>query len=106
MSKDKDSFVTIKDTQKNVSNIAVVDQNNVSDMRITLDQLNVPDNIHFHNQTNEIIHTNLLQSTLNISRLETRVAKLEGQLKQKKVTNKACQVHVKSLESNIMVVRV
>ena len=73
-------------------------------MRIRMDQLNVPDKIHFHKQTNEIIYNDLLQSTLNISRLETRVSKLLGQLEQEKAENKAWQVQVKRLESDIMVV--
>ena len=50
-------------------------------MKIRYDQINVYYKIHLHLQTSEMIYTDLLQATLNVSNLQTRGAKLEGHLK-------------------------
>jgi hypothetical protein len=89
LSKDKKSLVIDKDIETNVLNIAVVDENKVLEMRIRMDQLNVLDQIDFHQKSNDIIYTDLLQLTLNISRIETKVSKLEGKIKKEKVVKKA-----------------
>jgi len=41
---------------------------------------------------------------LNIARLERKVKKFEGQLKQEKEANRAWYIQIKRIESNIMVV--
>jgi FtsZ-binding cell division protein ZapB len=104
LSQNKVSLVTVKDAERNTLNIAVTEENKVTEMKIKTDQINAPDKIHLHKQTSEMIYGDLLQSTLNIARLERKVTKLEGKLKQEKETNRAWHIQIKRIESYIMVV--
>lgn len=85
-------------------NIAMADESKVYKIKIKLDKLNMPDKINFHKQANDIIYVDLWESTLGISKLNKKLSKLEGKLKQEKATNKALKVHIKKLESDLLVV--
>jgi molecular chaperone DnaK (HSP70) len=67
-----------------------------------MDQINVPDKIHFHKKTSEVLYYDLLHSTLNTKKLQTRVEKLEEQLKKEKAMSKAWQTQVMKLEANLL----
>ena len=69
-----------------------------------MDQINVPNKIHFHKKTSEVLYANLLKSFLDNKRLESKDSKLEGQLKNKKAMNMGWQVQIKKLETYLMVV--
>ena len=60
-------------------------------MRLNLQKIPVPDKIHLHKQTGEVIYTDLMKATLKVSKLQTIVSNIEGQLKQEKVENKIHQ---------------
>lgn len=78
----KFSLISTRGHENNTINIAVADENKVSEVRIKLDKLNVRNKINFHKQANIIIYVDLLQSTLEISKLNTKLSKLERELKQ------------------------
>ena len=63
------SLVSVRDHKKNTLNLAIASRNRVAEMKINLDDIPIPDMIHLHKQTGDIIHTNLLNSTLKISKL-------------------------------------
>ena len=67
-----------------------------------MDQINVPEKIHFHKKTSEVLYFDLLQSTLNTKKLQTRVEKLEEQLKKEKAMSKAWKTQVKKLEEDLL----
>lgn len=89
ISQDRISLNSTRDHENNTLNIAVAHENKVCETKIKLDKLNVPDKIIFHKQANDIIYVDLMLSTLEILMLNTKVSKLEGQLKQEKATNRA-----------------
>ena len=66
----------------------------------------MPIKIKSHKQSSDIIYVDLLQLTLKNFKLESRVSKMEGQLKQEKEANKAWQAQIKRLETNLLVVGV
>ena len=69
-----------------------------------MDQINVPDKIHFHRKTLEVLYVDLLKYFLENKKLESKVSKLEKKLKKKKAMNKGWQVQIKKLEIDLMVV--
>ena len=91
------SLVTVKDHVKNKLNLVVTTQNRVTEMRLNLQKIPVPDKIHLHKQTREAIYTDLMKATLKFSKLQTTVSKIKGQLKQEKVENKIHQQHIKNI---------
>ena len=75
----------------------VVNDESVSNVEVRLDKINVPDNIQLHQQTGVVLYSDLLQSTLNIVKLQLVIEKLENQLKKEKVENKVNLVQIKKL---------
>ena len=67
-----------------------------------LENILVPDIIHFHKQTGEVVYSDLLKSTLKVSRLQSAKHKVENQLRQERVDNKAHQHQIKKLQGDIL----
>ena len=67
-----------------------------------MQKIPIPDKIHLHKHTREMIYTDLLKSTLKVSRLQATVGKLENQLKQEKIENKIYQQHIKKLQEYVV----
>ena len=67
-----------------------------------MDKIDVPEKINFHKQASEVLYSDLLKSYLNKSKLESRVAKLEEQVKREKVASKGWKVDVKKLEVDLV----
>ena len=63
------SLVSVRDHKKNTLNLSIAYKNKVVEMRINLDDIPVLDMIHLHKKIGDIIHTDFLKSTLNISKL-------------------------------------
>jgi hypothetical protein len=93
------SFVFIvKDKEKMTVNIAVADDDKVSEVKMHYENINAPDKVKFHINTSDMLYSDYLGLILNISRLKTHALKLEGQLRQEKASNRAWQTQVKRLE--------
>ena len=60
-------------------------------MKMNLEDIPIPDMIHLHNQTWDILFTGLLKSILGLENLHTLKIKIENQLRHKKVENRAHQ---------------
>ena len=96
-SPNKLSLLTIKELTKNVLNIAFIEEEKVAEMKLRMDQISVPDKIHFHRKTSEVLYHDLLQSILSNKNLETEITKLEEQLKKERAMGKSwCCTHNKS----------
>ena len=82
--------------------MAIASMNRVVEMIINLDGIPVWDMIHLHKHTGDIIHTNLLNSTLKLSKIQTNKSRVENQLMQEKVENRAHQAQIKKLQIDLL----
>ena len=98
----KVSMLTIKEPTQNVLNIALVEDDKVVEIKLRMDKISVPDKIHFHRQTSEVLYHDLLQSILSNKKLESEVTKLEQQLKKERAMGKSQKTQYKKLELDLM----
>ena len=66
-----------------------------------MQKIPVPDKIHLHKQTGEVIYTDIMKATLKFSKLQSIVSTIEGKLKQEKMENKVHQQRIKKLQGDI-----
>ena len=59
--------------------------------------------IHLHKQTGEVIYSDLLKTTLKVSRLQSDKSKVENQLRQERVENKSHQQQIKNLQGDLLI---
>ena len=67
-----------------------------------MNKIAIPDKINFYKKASQVLYSNLLKSYLNKSKLESRVAKLQEQVKREKVASKGWKVRVKKLEVDLV----
>ena len=96
------SLVSVTDHKHNTLNLAIDSRSKVAKMKINLDDSPVPDMIHLHKQTGVIIHTDLVKSILKISKLQTSKSRIENQLRQEKIENRAHQAQMKKLQTYLL----
>ena len=84
----RNSLLTIREADSNVLIIATENQEQVSQIRIQMDKIEIPNKINFHKQATEILYFDLLKSYLNKNKLEAKVVKLEEQIKREKAASK------------------
>ena len=96
------SLLTVKDPTINVLNFALIDEEKVTEVKIQMDKVNIPDKILFHNQTNEMLYYDLLCMSLNKNKLENKVDRLEKQLNKEKSMSRAWQTQVKTYENELI----
>ena len=60
--------------------------------------------IHFRKQVGEVIYSDLLKATLKVFRLQYAKIKVENQLRQERVENKAHQHQIKNLQGEFLTV--
>lgn len=54
------------------------DKSKVSQVKIQMDKISIPDEINFHKQASEILYSYLLKAYFNKIKLENKMLKLEG----------------------------
>ena len=74
-------LVIVSDHVQNTLNLAVATKNKVAEMRMNLEDIPVPDMIHIHKQTGEVIYSDFLKATLKVSILKSAKSKVENQLR-------------------------
>ena len=84
----KNSLVFTQDIERNTLKFVVVSDKKVSEMEVKLDKTSVPDKIQLHKQTRDVIYSDLLHATVNVTKPQSLVDKMEVQLKHEKVVNK------------------
>ena len=78
--------------------------NKVVEMRIKLKNIPTIDMIHLHRETCDIIYTDFLKETLQVSKLQSSKKRVEDLLRKEKVENKSYQTQIKKLQVELLVV--
>ena len=99
------SLLTIKEKYSSTLRIPINDKIEVSQVRIQIDKIGIPDKINSHKQASKLLYSYFLQSYLNKSKLENKVVKLEEQIMREKVAAKGWKVQVKKLEVDLVAQR-
>ena len=94
--------MAVRESEGNVFRIATTDATGVSQVKIQMDQVGIPDKMNFHKQASEILYSDLLKSYLSKIKLEERVSKMEEQIKREKETSKGWKTQAKKLESDLI----
>ena len=81
--------MVVRDHAKNSLNLIVTTGNKVAEMRMKLKNIPTTDMIHIHRETSDIIYTDLLKSTLQVSKLQSSKRKVEDLLRKEKLENKS-----------------
>ena len=95
----KAHLLLVKDVKKNTFNIALANNDKVFEFKVHYENIGAPDKVKFHRNVSDMLYANYLNLALKVARLTTHVLKLDGQLKQEKVSSKAWMTQVKRLES-------
>ena len=85
------SLISVRDYVQNTLNLALATKNIVVELKMNLDDIPIHDMIHLHKKARDILFTHLLKVTLALSKLHILKSKIENQLRQEKVENKAHQ---------------
>ena len=72
-------------------------------MRMNLKNIPTTDMIHLHRETCDIIYTDLLKETLQVSKLQLSKKRVEDLLRKEKVENKSRQMQIKKLQVWLLV---
>ena len=70
---------------------------------MNLKKIPTTDMIHLCRETGDIIYTDLLQATLQVSKLQSSKKRVEDLLRKEKVENKAHQAQIKKLQVDLLV---
>ena len=81
-------LLAIREVNNNVFRIAIDDKERISQVRIQMDKVGLPDKINFHKQASKILYYDLLRSYLGKNKMEEKVTKLEEQIKREKDASK------------------
>ena len=76
------SLIDVRDQVHNTLNLALATNSKVVEIKMDLEYIPIPEMIHFHKQTRDILFTNLLKTTLKLSKLEVNKSKIENRLRQ------------------------
>jgi hypothetical protein len=85
----KYSLFTVRYTANKTFNIAVAEEDKVSEIKIKYDNISDLEKVKLHKKTNDLLYSNYLSLNLKNSKTTSLAAKLEGQLRQEKSANKA-----------------
>jgi hypothetical protein len=98
-SQHKVSLLSVRDVERKTFNIAVVDDDKVSEIKMHYENIGAPHKVKFHRNVRDMLYSDYLSLGLKVARFTTHALKLDGQLKQEKASNKAWMTQVKRLES-------
>ena len=73
----KSTLLAVRESEGNVFRITTTDVTGVSQVKLQMDQVGIPDKINFHKKASEILYSDLLKSYLSKIKLEEKVNKLE-----------------------------
>jgi hypothetical protein len=95
----KSHLLLVRDVEKKTFNIAVANNDKVYEFKVHYENISAPDKVKFHRNVNDMLYVDYLSLALKVERLTTHALKLDGQLKQEKVSSKAWMTQVKRLKS-------
>ena len=82
-------FTTTRKLTTSSLNLAIANEEGVSEVEFKMDYISIPYKIVFHKGVSDLIYVNVTKEALSHLKSQQRVVKLETQLKQEKETNKA-----------------
>jgi hypothetical protein len=82
ISQHKYSLFTVRYVEKRRFNIAVLDEDKVSKIKIRYENTNAPDKVKFHKNTSDMLYSDYVSLSLKNSKLSSYAMKLEGKLRQ------------------------
>ena len=74
----------------------------VSQVKLQMDQVGIPDKINFRKQASEVLYSDLLSSYLSKIKLEEKLIKLEDHIKRERVASKGWKTQAKKLEVDLV----
>ena len=98
----KSTLLAVREAEGNVFRIATSDVTGVSQVKLQMDQVGIPDKVNFHRQASEILYSDLLKSYLSKIKLEEKVGKMEEQIKREKAASKGWKTQAKKLENDLI----
>ena len=96
------SLIVVRDLAHNTLNLELATDSKVVEMKMDLGDIRIPDMIHLQKHTGDIFFTTLLKSILKLFKIEITKRKIENQLRQEKVENKAHQTQIKKLQIDLL----
>jgi hypothetical protein len=67
--------------ERKTFNIAIADDEKVSEIKMHYESIGAPDKVKFHRNVSDMLYLDYLNLGLRVSRLTTHATKLDGQLK-------------------------
>ena len=95
----KSPLLSVRDVERKTFNIAVADDDKVSEIKMHYENIGAPDKVKFHRNVSNMLYLDYLSLGLKVARLTTHALRLDGHLKQEKASSKAWMTQVKRLES-------
>ena len=74
-------MILVKDVEKKIFNIAVTNDEKVSEIKMHYENIAAPDKVKFHRNVSDMLYSDYLSLALKVARLTTYALKLDGQLK-------------------------
>jgi hypothetical protein len=85
----KYSLFTVRDVENKTFNIAVADEDKVSEIKLKYENISFLYKVKFHRNTSDMLYSDYLVLSLKNSKMPTYAVKLEGKLRQEKASNRA-----------------
>jgi hypothetical protein len=99
ISQHNSSMFIVRDVEKKTFNIAVANEDKLSEIKMKYENISALDKVEFHMNTSDMMYSYYLGLILKNSSLSTYAIKLEEQLRQEKTSNRAWKNQGKRLES-------
>jgi hypothetical protein len=91
-SQHKSSLFAVKEIERKIFNIAIEEEDKVSEIKINYDDTSAQDKFQFHRHTSDLLYSDYLNFNLKNAKLTSLAAKLEGHLRQEKAASKAWKI--------------
>jgi hypothetical protein len=88
ISQHKASLFSVRDVERKTFNIAIEDDNKVSEIKMHYENIGAPYKVKFHKNASDMLYLDNLSLSLRVSRLKRHALKLDGQLKQEKASSR------------------
>ena len=104
LSGESTSLVTIRDLISDTLNLVVMTGDKVAELKVDIKEIPKTNMIHLHQGISYFLYTDLIQATLQISKLTIGKKRVEELPQKEKVDNKAHQVQIKKILVDTLVV--
>jgi hypothetical protein len=78
ISQHKYSLFSIRDVERKTLNIAMEDEDKVSEIKLNYENMGAPDKVKFYRNSSDMLYPDYPSLSLRVSRLTTHAIKLDG----------------------------